>query len=79
MNPLFRIDFSISDSLKIVRKSVLIYETIIENLGFTYQELDDYIRQGIEPTAEVKQKIDELHQKNEFKMRSMPRFNPIIF
>lgn len=30
MNPLFRIDFSISDSLKIVRKSVLIYETIIE-------------------------------------------------
>ena len=31
MNPLFRIDFSISDSLKIVRKSVLIYETIILN------------------------------------------------
>ena len=30
MNPLFRIDFSISDSLKIVRKSVLIYETIIQ-------------------------------------------------
>ena len=29
MNPLFRIDFSISDSLKNVRKSVLIYETII--------------------------------------------------
>ena len=33
MNPLFRIDFSISDSLKIVRKSVLIYETIIANGG----------------------------------------------
>ena len=31
MNPLFRIDFSISDSLKIVRKSVLIYETIIQS------------------------------------------------
>ena len=30
MNPLFRIDFSISDSLKNVRKSVLIYETIID-------------------------------------------------
>ena len=29
MNPLFRIDLSISDSLKTVRKSVLIYETII--------------------------------------------------
>ena len=33
MNPLFRIDFSISDSLKIVRKSVLIYETIIVTNG----------------------------------------------
>ena len=33
MNPLFRIDFSISDSLKIVRKSVLIYETIIVSIG----------------------------------------------
>lgn len=32
MNPLFRIDFSISDSLKIARKSVLIYETIIKFL-----------------------------------------------
>ena len=34
MNPLFRIDFSISDSLKIVRKSVLIYETIIDKDGY---------------------------------------------
>ena len=30
MNPLFHTDFSISDSLKNVRKSVLIYETIID-------------------------------------------------
>ena len=29
MNPLFHTDFSISDSLKNVRKRVLIYETII--------------------------------------------------
>lgn len=29
MNPLFHTDFSISDSLKSVRKNVLIYETII--------------------------------------------------
>lgn len=29
MNPLFHTDFSISDSLKFVRKSVLIYEAII--------------------------------------------------
>ena len=33
MNPFFRIDFSISDSLKTVRKSVLIYETIIIEAG----------------------------------------------
>ena len=32
MNPFFVTDFSISDSLKTVRKSVLIYETIIEIL-----------------------------------------------
>ena len=31
MNPLFHTEFSISDSLKNVRKSVLIYETIIRN------------------------------------------------
>ena len=31
MNPLFHTEFSISDSLKNVRKSVLIYETIIDS------------------------------------------------
>ena len=40
MNPLFRIDFSISDSLKIVRKSVLIYETIIQ---MTMLSLTDHL------------------------------------
>ena len=35
MNPLFRIDFSISDSLKSVRKSVLIYEIIISGQRIT--------------------------------------------
>ena len=34
MNPLFHTEFSISDSLKNVRKSVLIYETIIEYLNY---------------------------------------------
>ena len=32
MNPLFHTGFSISDSLKSVRKNVLIYETIIYEL-----------------------------------------------
>ena len=35
MNPLFHTEFSISDSLKNVRKSVLIYETIISHTGKT--------------------------------------------
>ena len=43
MNPLFRIDFSISDSLKIVRKSVLIYETIIGH-GFAVKGFFKTIR-----------------------------------
>ena len=44
MNPLFRIDFSISDSLKIVRKSVLIYETIIQRSAYSCQhtEINSY-------------------------------------
>ena len=41
MNPLFRIDFSISDSLKIVRKSVLIYETIIKKAAQLQECIDE--------------------------------------
>ena len=37
MNPLFHTGFSISDSLKSVRKSVLIYETIIDRVQKTYE------------------------------------------
>ena len=37
MNPFFVTDFSISDSLKTVRKSVLIYETIIYAKGAHYE------------------------------------------
>ena len=37
MNPLFHTEFSISDSLKNVRKSVLIYETII--IGDTVEDI----------------------------------------
>ena len=47
MNPLFRIDFSISDSLKIVRKSVLIYETIIEQVGVCGFEIENAITNAV--------------------------------
>ena len=43
MNPLFHTEFSISDSLKNVRKSILIYETIILRC---YQRLTKNMRGG---------------------------------
>lgn len=45
-----------------------------DNLGFTYAELDAYIRDGIEPSKEVKAKIDSMHKKNLFKLQPMPTF-----
>lgn len=45
-----------------------------DNLGFTYAELDAYIRDGIEPNEEVKAKIDSMHEKNLFKLQLMPSF-----
>ena len=45
-----------------------------DNLGFTYSELDAYIRDGIEPSEEVKAKIDSMHEKNLFKLQPMPSF-----
>lgn len=49
-----------------------------ENLGFTYAELDSYIREGIEPEPEKKEKIDRLHKMNAFKLQLMPSFDPEI-
>lgn len=45
-----------------------------DNLGFTYAELDAYIRDGVEPSEEVKAKIDSMHEKNLFKLQLMPSF-----
>ena len=45
-----------------------------DNLGFTYAELDAYIRDGIESNEEVKTKIDSMHEKNLFKLQPMPSF-----
>lgn len=45
-----------------------------DTLGFTYAELDSYIRDGIEPSEEVKAKIDSMHEKNLFKLQPMPSF-----
>ncbi len=45
-----------------------------DNLGFTYAELDAYIREGIEPPADKKARIDRLHEINQFKLRFMDTF-----
>lgn len=45
-----------------------------DNLGFTYEVLDRYIRTGECNDPEAKAKIDILHKKNLFKLRPMPAF-----
>ena len=47
-----------------------------ENLGFTYAELDRYIRTGEIEDQAKKQRIDHLHQRNLFKLQLMPSFKP---
>lgn len=39
-----------------------------DNLGFTYAELDQYIRNGILPSPNIKKIIDNKHVKNAFKL-----------
>lgn len=49
-----------------------------ENLGFTYAELDVYIRTGKIENAETKALIDQKHAANLFKLQLMPSFQPEI-
>ena len=49
-----------------------------ENLGFTYDELDRYIRTGKIDDPETKKRIDRLHKANLFKLKPMPAFDPGI-
>ncbi len=47
-----------------------------ENLGFTYAELDVYIRTGVMEDAAKKALIDKKHAANLFKLQLMPTFKP---
>ncbi|MBQ6421508.1 MAG: NAD(+) synthase [Clostridia bacterium] len=49
-----------------------------ENLGFTYAQLDRYIREGVIDDPDVKARIDDLHRRNQFKLELMPSFEPEI-
>ncbi|MBQ2982115.1 MAG: NAD(+) synthase [Lachnospiraceae bacterium] len=47
-----------------------------DNLGFTYAELDRYIRTGEIEDMAKKERIDMLHKRNLFKLQLMPSFKP---
>lgn len=48
-----------------------------DNLGFSYDMLDRYIRYGAGTChPEIAEKIDELHDRNKFKLEPIPVFNP---
>lgn len=49
-----------------------------ENLGFTYAELDVYIRTGFIEDQAKKELIDRKHRNNLFKLQLMPSFDPEI-
>jgi len=49
-----------------------------DNLGFTYAELDRYIRTGEIDDKEKKEIIDRKHKQNLFKLELMPCFKPEI-
>ena len=49
-----------------------------DNLGFTYAELDRYIREGEIDDPEKKANIDRRHRNNLFKLQLMPAFDPEI-
>lgn len=49
-----------------------------ENLGFTYAELDVYIRTGKIDDLAKKEIIDKKHKANLFKLELMPSFKPDI-
>jgi NAD+ synthase len=45
-----------------------------DNLGFSYDTLDHYIRTGVCEDRDAKEKIDRLHENNQFKMEPIPSF-----
>ena len=46
-----------------------------ENLGFTYAELDVYIRTGVIENEDTRAMIDRRHKMNLFKLQLMPAFD----
>ncbi|MDO5154705.1 MAG: NAD(+) synthase [Eubacteriales bacterium] len=51
-----------------------------DNLGFTYAELDVYLRTGVIENLEHKEKIDRMYKRNKFKLEliHIPTYDPKI-
>lgn len=49
-----------------------------DNLGFTYEQLDDYILGTAAVDEEVVEKIERLHKATRHKYQSMPMFDPTV-
>ena len=70
-------DFSPLSDLTVVDKAPsdgLCGKSDEDNLGFSYETLDKYIRTGEIEDETVRKRIDELHEKNLFKLQQMPKF-----
>ena len=63
------------DLIEKVPSDGLCGKTDEDNLGFSYEVLDRYIREGICEDKETEKRIIYLHNKNLFKMRPIPRFS----
>ena len=62
------------DLVKKVPSDGLCGKTDEDNLGFTYAALDKYIRTGVCDNPEYKTRIDTLHERNLFKLKTIPCF-----
>lgn len=51
-------------------------QTDEEKLGFTYEILDKYLREGICEDKSIKEKIDKMHSTNMHKLFPMPSYVP---
>ena len=49
-----------------------------ENLGFSYEVLDKYIRTGVCEDLATKERIDRMYKNSRFKLELMPCFDPEI-
>lgn len=48
-----------------------------ENLGFTYDDLDRYIKTGTSGVSQIDEKIAMLHERNLHKLELMPTYTGV--